>query len=73
MVDINKLKAQMALMGFTQKSLVAEMKRRGIKISENTFSSKMNGKSQFDCEDADIICEIFEIEDPAERADIFLA
>ena len=73
MVDINKLKAQMALKGVTQRSLVAEMKRRGVKISENTFSSKMTGKSQFDCEDADIICEILEIEDPADRADIFLA
>ena len=73
MVDTNKLKAQMALKGFTQKSLVAEMNRRGFKISENTFSSKMNGKSQFDCEDADIICDIIEIEHPADRAEIFLA
>lgn len=72
MVDVNKIRAQMALKGYTQKSLVAEMKERGIKISENTFSSKMNGKSQFDCEDADVICDIFNIEDPAERADIFL-
>ena len=73
MVDINKLKSQMALKGFTQRSLVAEMDKRGMKISENTFSSKMTGKSQFDCEDADIICEILEIENPADRADIFLA
>ena len=73
MVDINKLKSQMALKGFTQRSLVAEMDKRGLKISENTFSSKMTGKSQFDCEDADIICEILEIENPADRADIFLA
>lgn len=73
MVDINKLKAQMALKGFTQRSLAAEMKRRGIKISENTISSKMNGKSQFDCEDADVICEILEIEHQADRAEIFLA
>lgn len=73
MVDINKLKVQMLLHGFTQRSLVAEMNKRGVKISENTFSSKMNGKSQFDCEDADIICEIFEIECPATKAEIFLA
>lgn len=73
MVDINKLKAQMALKDFTQRSLVAEMNKRGLKISENTFSSKMTGKSQFDCEDADMICEILEIETPADRADIFLA
>lgn len=73
MVDINKLKAQMALKGHTQRSIVAEMRNRGMKTSENTFSSKMNGKSQFDCDDADIICEILEIESPAARADIFLA
>ena len=43
MVDVNKLKSRMVLMGHTQKSLVAEMKVRGVKISENTLSSKMNG------------------------------
>ena len=73
MVDINKLKVQMLFKGYTQRSLVAEMNKRGMKISENTFSSKMNGKSQFDCEDADIICEILEIEHPADKAEIFLA
>ena len=73
MVDINKLKAQMVLKGYNQRSLVAEMKNRGVKISENTFSTKMNGKSQFDCEDADVICEILEIEHPADKAEIFLA
>ena len=72
MVDVNKLKSRMVLMGYTQKSLVAEMKVRGVKTSENTFSSKMNGKSQFDCEDADVICDILEVNDSAERADIFL-
>ena len=48
------------------------MNARGVKTSENTFSSKMNGKSQFDCDDADIICEILEVNEPAEKADIFL-
>lgn len=72
MVDINKLKAQMALKGHSQRSLVAEMRKRGYKISENTFSSKMNGKSRIDCEDADILCDILEIESSADRADIFL-
>ena len=72
MVDVNKLKSRMVLMGYTQRSLVAEMKVRGVTITENTFSSKMNGKSQFDCEDADVICDILEVNDLAERADIFL-
>jgi hypothetical protein len=63
----------MVLKGYTQKTLVAEMNARGVKTSENTFSSKMNGKSQFDCDDADVICEILEVETPAEKAEIFLA
>jgi hypothetical protein len=73
MVDVNKLKSQMVLKGHTQKSLVAEMNKRGVKTTENTFSSKMNGRSQFDCVDADVICEILEIHSPAEKAEIFLA
>ena len=72
MVDVNRLRSRMVLMGYTQKSLVAEMNARGVKTSENTFSSKMNGRSQFDCDDADIICEILEVEEPAEKAEIFL-
>ena len=72
MVDVNRLRSRMVLKGYTQKALVAEMNARGLKTSENTFSSKMNGKSQFDCDDADIICEILEVIDPAEKAEIFL-
>ena len=73
MVDVKQLRARMVLMGYTQKTLVDEMNARGVKTSENTFSSKMNGKSQFDCVDADVICEILEVEAPAEKAAIFLA
>lgn len=73
MVDILKLRSRMALKGYNQKRLVAEMKARGVKISENTFSSKMNGGAKFDCDDADVICDILEVETPAEKAEIFLA
>lgn len=73
MVDVNRLRSRMVLMGYTQKTLVAEMNARGVKTTENTFSSKMTGKSQFDCDDADIICEILMVEKPEDRADIFLA
>lgn len=73
MVDVNRLRSRMVLMGFTQKSLVAEMNALGIRTTENTFSSKMNGKSQFDCNDADVICEILQVENPEEKAEIFLA
>ena len=73
MVDIPKLRAKMLLKGFNQKSLVSEMNARGVKISENTFSSKMTGASSFDCDLVDVICEILEVEEPAEKAEIFLA
>ena len=73
MVDVKKLRARMALMGHTQKSLVAEMNARGVKISENTLSSKMNNPRKFDCDDADVICDILEVDTAAEKADIFLA
>lgn len=72
MVDVNKLRSQMVLKGYTQRSLVAEMNERGVKTTENTISSKMNGRSQFDCDDADVICDILGIVNPAEKADIFL-
>lgn len=73
MVNVNRLRSQMVLKGYSQKTLVAEMMARGVKTSENTFSSKMNGKSQFDCDDADVICAILDLDDPAEKALIFLA
>ena len=73
MVDVNKLRSRMALMGYTQKSLVAEMNERGFKISENTLSAKMNNPRKFNCDDADVICDILALESPADKADIFLA
>lgn len=73
MVDIPKLRSKMVLKGFSQKSLVSEINSRGLKISENTFSAKMNGTSTFDCDLVDVICNILEVEEPAEKAEIFLA
>ncbi len=73
MVDVNKLRSRMVLMGYTQKSLVVEMNKRGVKTSENTLSSKMNNPKKFNCDDADVICTILELDHPAERAEIFLA
>lgn len=73
MVDVQKLRSKMVLKGYNQKRLVDEMNARGVKISENTLSAKMNGTSKFDCDDADVICDILEVESSAERAEIFLA
>ena len=72
MVDVRKLRARMVLMGYNQKRLVEALNARGIKINENTFSSKMNGKP-FDTDLVDGICDVLEIEAPAEKAEIFLA
>ena len=73
MVDIPKLRSKMVLKGYNQKGLVSEINARGLKISENTFSAKMNGTSTFDCDLVDVICDILEVEEPAEKAEIFLA
>jgi hypothetical protein len=73
MVDVQKLRSRMVLMGYNQKSLAAEMTARGVKISENTLSAKMTGGSKFDTDDADVICEILELVEPADKAAIFLA
>ena len=73
MVDIPKLRSRMVLEGYNQRSLVAELNNRGFKISENTFSSKMVGKSQFDCDLVDMLCDVLEIYTPADKAEIFLA
>ena len=72
MVDIYRLRARMALKGYNQKRLVEALNSRGIKISENTLSSKMNGKP-FDTDLVDGICDVLELEDQAEKAKIFLA
>ena len=73
MVDVNKLKSRMVLAGHTQKTLVAELRTRGVLMTENTLSAKMNGRSQFYVEDAQAICEILGIDNSEDRADIFLA
>ena len=73
MVDVRKLRSKIVLMGYNQKSLVTEINARGYKISENTFSSKMNGMSSWDCDLVDIICDVLEVEEPVEKAEIFLA
>ena len=73
MVDVNKLKSRMVLAGHTQKTLVAELRSKGYSMTENTFSAKMNGKSQFYVEDAQAICEILGITKSEDKAEIFLA
>lgn len=73
MVDVKKLRSLMVLMGYTQKSLVAEMNVRGYKMSANTFSSKMCNPKKFNCDDADVICDILKVKEAVKKAEIFLA
>lgn len=73
MVNIPKLRSRMVLKGYNQKKLVAELNARGVKITQNTFSSKMQLKSPFDCDLVDALCDILEIDVPVDKADIFLA
>lgn len=44
-----------------------------IGISKNTLSAKILGRSFFDTDEIDRICEVLSIVDNGEKADIFLA
>lgn len=68
MLKPNLLKAAIAKCGLNQGKLAEK-----IGISENTLTSRMQGKSVFNTDEIDIICEVLEINNNAEKADIFLA
>lgn len=73
MVDINKLKARMVLAGYNQSTLTIACKEKGYKIGKNAISYKLNGRSPWTCDDADMLCDVLNIIEPAEKAAIFLA
>lgn len=73
MVDINKLKARMVLMGYNQRTFTTACKSKGYKTSENTINAKFTGRSSWTIDDADMAIDVLEIHDPAEKASIFLA
>ena len=68
MVDTNKLKARLALAGFTQGKLA-----KAISMSPNSLNCKINGRSVFNCDEVDAICKVLGIDNPSDKADIFLA
>lgn len=68
MLNPNLLKAAIAKRGLNQGKLAEK-----IGISENTLTSRMQGKSVFNTDEIDIICEVLKISDNAEKANIFLA
>lgn len=66
-INTLKLKAAIIEAGYTQATLAEKLK-----ISQNTLSAKIIGKSVFDIEEATQICEILGINDGAKKAAIFL-
>ncbi|MDL2235420.1 helix-turn-helix domain-containing protein [Christensenellaceae bacterium OttesenSCG-928-L17] len=67
MLDKNRLLGAIAAAGHSQRSLA-----EALKISKNTLNSKINGKTSFDTELIDQICNELRIVDYIERARIFL-
>ena len=66
-MQANLLRGKMAEAGYTQAELAAAMIK-----SKNTISDKLAGKKQFTCQEAETICRLLSITDPAEMAKIFL-
>lgn len=68
MLDKNLLRSAIARAGMTQEKLA-----EAIGITSNTLSAKILGRSYFDTEEIDKICDVLSIVDNNEKADIFLA
>lgn len=68
MLDKNLFKSAFVKKGYTQDTLA-----EALGVSPNTMSSRMTGKSCFNTEEIDRLCELLDITDNREKADIFLA
>lgn len=68
MVNTRKLLGIMAEQGITQKVLANELQR-----AENTVSAKIRGLKPFDTDEALKVCDVLNITDNAEKAEIFLS
>ena len=68
----NELKGKIVAAGYSQKTLAEAMFEKGIKISENTLSKKVNGRVPFDTDEVVCICDLLSIHDNDEKAHIFL-
>lgn len=68
MLDKNLFKSVIVRQGYTQDTLAAKLE-----MSPNTMSSRVNGRSCFDTDEIDRICEILGISSNDEKAAIFLA
>ena len=68
MINTNMLKSKMVLKGYTQRTLANDMN-----INKDTLNCKINGRSCFDTDQVTKLCELLDIEDPAEKCAIFLS
>lgn len=68
MLDKNLFKSVIVRKGYTQ-----EMLATALDMSVNTMSSRMTGKSCFNTDEIDKICDLLDINDNSEKAAIFLA
>lgn len=68
MLNKNEFLGALAKAGFTQRKL-AEL----IGMSKNTLCSRVNGKSYFDTEEIDKICEALNIVSSRQKSEIFLS
>ena len=67
-MQIQKLRAQMALANITQSDLA-----KACGISENTLTNKVSGRTEFKVSEIIKICEVLKIHDAALKDDIFLS
>lgn len=67
MVNQKLFRAALARRGIAQYQLANK-----IKMSKNTMSAKVNGRSCFDTDQIDLMCEELGIVDANEKVDIFL-
>lgn len=63
----NKLKGKIMEAGYSQRSLAMKLG-----MSKNTLNSKVNGKIPFNTNEIEKICVVLGIDDPLEKASIFL-
>jgi DNA-binding XRE family transcriptional regulator len=68
LLNKNLFKSAFVKKGYTQDTLA-----EALGVSPNTMSSRITGKSCFNTEEIDRLCELLDITDNREKADIFLA
>lgn len=67
MLNKNKLLGKIAEAGYSQRSLAPELR-----MSKNTLNGKINGKTPFNINEIDDLCQKLGIISNTEKADIFL-